>query len=80
MKKRYAMTLTKEHMEGLQEVLRSMGLKPESGIISDMVDEYLGELLRIGLPAVKAGRKPTTLDYFRDMIDQIDKLQEHIEK
>ena len=74
MKKRYVLTLTQENMEGLQNLLREMGFKPESGVISDMVDEFIGDQLKYGLPAVQSGRKPTTLDYFRTMIEKIDDI------
>ena len=74
MKKRYVLTLTQENMEGLQNLLREMGFKPESGVISEMVDEFIEDQLKYGLPAVQSGRKPTALDYFRTMVEKIDDI------
>jgi len=71
MKKRYVLTLTQENMEGLQQLLKDMGYKIETGIISEMVDEFIEEQLKLGIPAALSGRKPTVLDSFRFLVEKL---------
>lgn len=76
MKKRYMLTLNQENMEALQNLLREMGYKPESGVISEMIDEFIEEQIKIGIPAARSGVKPTVLDHFRYMTEKLSSLGE----
>ena len=68
MKKRYMLTLSPKNMEGLQELLREIGVKPESGMVSYMVDEFLSGVLTHMTPEIRKaqeeGRNYTLTDFF----------------
>ena len=79
MKKRYMLTLSQKNMEELQALFREIGLNPDSGILSHIVDEFIAGTVRHLGPEIRAaqetGKKYSIAEFFVRVSGILQRIQ-----